>query len=1672
MPSKTERIISYLPSTFSAFPKPSALYSFVDAFGNELLLAENSLAALMSAHWVDFADRNAELLNDLACMARLYGLAPRGAPQRPACGPLSSAESVEEFRDHLKRYVRTYLEGTVTVQGILRVVAEVLGLQIADDYKELDAWWTRRDDGLTTIEPRGDDAARNVFGVESAIVNGEPTRPAFFNGNIDLSGGVNLSGASVLHLKIDDDAPVEIDLAAKLSKTAGVTLDEIKEAINTTLGASIATHDGRFLRLSSKTIGPASQFEIFDTHDDAAPRLLGLAPHLYHGIQPAHARITGRVDLSDGVDLSEERYLRLLVDEKFLGEVDCAGADATHTKLDEIVQAINQAFSFPLASHDGHFLQLTSPSSGFGSSIFFEEPAAQDARERLFGQVGSAVSGDNGRPAEVVGTSDLSSAVDLSLRSKLRIRLDGQPAIIVDCAGNDPEHTRLDEITIALNARLGAGLASHDRRFVHLQSPTIGPESSISFESLPPDVDATEIIFGIRPRTARGFAATHARLVGKNDLSHGLDAAALETIRIGLNAGPAVELNLRRGAANERAVTLEELRVNINRALGADVASHDDQHLILTSPEAGSASRIELAPLLVTRRRRFVTRAFIKDEAAQAVFGFVTREAHGEAETRAVVQGKTDLSRAVDLREANFLRLTVDDWPAVDIDCGGVRPRATMLEEVIEKINGRLAQLDDKLKNVASASLDAQNLLLSSPTLGSGSRIAFSPPRAIDALDALLGLEPHSFFGRDATRVLFVGTVDLSGGVNLSAAQSIKLRIDDREPVEIKCASQSDPSQTLLGDIISAINKAVGATVAQDDGAHVLLSSLTTGENSRIEFIKPDAPDATTAIFGITPTRIYRGNKSTPAHVSGTKDLHEGADLRVGHFLNIAVDGGEAVTIDCAARATDAEHTSLDNIVQEINVTLKLAVASHDGKHLLLTSPTLGAKSQIELLASTGNDAKEKLLGDVDQETKGIAPAPAIIEGTAELVAPLDLSERHIIRLSVDRARPLDVDIAGSSPGKTTPDEIIERINTIFPKMASKNAKNHLLLTSATRGVDSLLSLLPVRALELIEYPPAEATDPVPSDSISPVTTEASTVPSRKLRHGDSWAVNNNGVSDAEVEITLSAPQGTVGPEFVNRSTGQRIKLLSVIRPGEQARIWCDPEGHVQAMIISSEGESRTVPPEQIVAGPLGAQAQVPFEAEQNLKDGTKENAAALQLNNPLAKTLILLRARKPGIEGNSIKVSVTEAKPVAHNVETNAAPGNISKLTGRVRGDKAGFRLVDAEEQTLAHLRAGPGVVFNLHLGRVVALQGRLHPTDEAGPLMIVEQIDDLFDVTLRFESPEGVESHQSFPNVLIGTDEEARDGIVWQINHEQTVSTLVHAEVMDKLAALLLPRGRVHWAYYDCFGTRFNFSQFDSRFAGDHCIDRAVFNLSRFSSSLPGAETSVLATAKEAAVFASANIPDPPVEVRFRWMEHQPGAFIVNLPLDLPENFGARFNDTRFGMAGDELFESVFTEPGPDKNPDHLVTRINKGPKKVKGQDTPGGSTLLGAEIVESVPSGFEVINVPFRKPRKLTGGTESEAARIYLAEKDVNGFIKLSARTDGAWGNSISVAARKAGPARFDVTVSYAGALFENARQTAHGGEQLPTLTEEILQPGPAGVLQAKAAGVKTQVSRDRA
>jgi hypothetical protein len=121
---------------------------------------------------------------------------------------------------------------------------------------------------------------------------------------------------------------------------------------------------------------------------------------------------------------------------------------------------------------------------------------------------------------------------------------------------------------------------------------------------------------------------------------------------------------------------------------------------------------------------------------------------------------------------------------------------------------------------------------------------------------------------------------------------------------------------------------------------------------------------------------------------------------------------------------------------------------------------------------------------------------------------------------------------------------------------------------------------------------------------------------------------------------------------------------------------------------------------------------------------------------------------------------------------------------------------------------------------------------------------------------------------------------------------------------------------------------------------------------------------------------------------------------------------------------------------------------------------------------------IKIPFVHPSviRLSGGRADAAARVYLSDEDVPIIFELRARENGTWGNSIAVSVRQAGPARFDVTIRYPGARFENARQIVLYGRvlkpdepPLPALTSAAAAAGTVGVLQAKASGVLASVTR---
>lgn len=1622
MPTKTDRILSYLPGTFRALPRPNALYSVADGFGNELLQAENTLVSVMRSHWVDTADQAEEVIDDLRLIASLYGLAPR------------DDEEVEEFRGHLKHYVRTFLEGTPTVQGILRVVAEALGLQIADSYDQMDTWWTRSGSGLVTVTPQGDDARDLLFGAERAA-RGQDVQRARITGITDLSDGVDLQGGSKLVLKIDGGAAVTIDLAALVSPPA--KLSDIVNAINSKVANVASASDGRYLALASPTAVSSATIEVLDVDGDAAPHLLGLAPRAYRGSSADAARVTSSIDLQSGVDLTDRRYLRLMIDGKYLAEVDCADGTAALTGLDHIRDSINAALKQSVASHDGHFLSLTSPSSGFSSTIQFQSPAGQDATEILFGPVGGIFTGRDPQPAAVTGTRDLSHGVDLGQNANIVISLDGGPALVIRCAGATPAATMPAEIVSAINLAAGQLLASQNGKFITLSSPTKGPSSSLQFV-VPSSGDATFAIFGIAPREASGQPARGAQITGLTFADGKVNLAAQHLVKIAIDGGSAITVDFWEISADRLSIALADIAKKINAAAGIPVASIDAQRLVLASPTLGSSGSVAVLPLERTVERRFVSRAFILDEASQRTLGIFKGRAIGTAATPARVEGTAELSRGIDLRDDGFLNISIDGAPAQIVQFASPevpRPRIALPDEIVKAIN---VKTNSPGKDAGIASTDGHHLFLTSPTSGSSSSIEFQPVG--DAAGAL-GLQAGSFYGRDATGVVFTGTVDLSSGVDLSVAGKIKLSVDGATAVEIDCAG-ADPAHTSLGEIVTRINIALKAVVASPSNQFITLSSPDKGAGSKLELLAPSSGDATRAIFGIGP-RSYHGENAVFPQIVGSKGLGGGADLSASRFLRLAIDGGKPQTIDCAAAAANPKAAQLPEIITAINQAAGLSIASSpDGQHLVLKGPTAGISNRLFLGVYQSDGAFSRVLGTANKTSHGTDAAPATIVGTVDLLAGVDLDERRILRLARDGMPPVDIDISGAKPSKTFLDEIVARINAVLPGVASATGDDRLQLTSTSTGESSTLEVLPLRMLELMEFTAVQASE------------------TQVLKHGGRFSINNAGAADSLLALELAAPQGVAGAEFINRTTGMRVRVLQAVPARATLRLSGNDRGGLRAEIVTAENKTVQVPGSMILAGTQARQVWVPYTGPRRLGGGGSGTYAALQLNNPDAWSIAILRARRRGLQAHGIQVAVVPAvlpAPLAAQ-----ADGSRTSLVGQLVFNSGVCQLLDANQKVIANLRAGAAVSPSQSVNKVVLVQGKLYP-GESAPVMMVEFLALLFDVTVRGGAPDGSELIEQYAGVGIGMGEANERSLTLQILARP--SQLVVAKELPKAAALFLPRGRTEWSYLTCDASRFNHSNFNhAAFAGGACTEQGVFNASVFTRH---AEASKHPPHwPESAVFA--NGPAVTTEqLTLQWTSYEPGTFVVNLPADLPEKFGARFGQARFGRVGDspELFANVVTEPESD--PDFLVPRIQ------------GTSHLVQAARVPRPPLGWDPMPMPFHHPRgrKLTGATDTKPAAIYLSEPGVPGFFELKAIQPGTWGNTIEVTARKASPGRFDLTIGYAGARFECARQIALSGkvlgpgeDSMPSLTGEIIKPRPVGVLQGKAAGVKAAVTRD--
>jgi hypothetical protein len=355
------------------------------------------------------------------------------------------------------------------------------------------------------------------------------------------------------------------------------------------------------------------------------------------------------------------------------------------------------------------------------------------------------------------------------------------------------------------------------------------------------------------------------------------------------------------------------------------------------------------------------------------------------------------------------------------------------------------------------------------------------------------------------------------------------------------------------------------------------LRSPTTGAASSLEFQAPSTgTDATELLLGIPAPRSYHGSAATAGELLGARDLTGGVDMSTANLLTIAVDGAAPVTVDVSSAdpaGTPRTAVTASQIASAINArtTAQSAAANiPGGLALRITSPSTGPSSRVAVLATGAGDAAPLLLGAAGITATGIAPTHAALDGTIEITGPVNLGDRSVIRLSVDDASPVDVDVAGATPTATLLGEIVAAIDAVLPGVASIGPSSVLRLTSPTEGPEGSVAVVPLRFLELVEYPAEQ------DSATSPVA------------HGTTFTIRNSGATSVPGRVTLTTTSGVSGPRIADPAAGWSVRVQCAVSAGNSLCIETDPGGQPVATLIE-DGRPQSVPAELLDVSPVGA---------------------------------------------------------------------------------------------------------------------------------------------------------------------------------------------------------------------------------------------------------------------------------------------------------------------------------------------------------------------------------------------------------------------------------------------------------------------------------------------------
>src|SRR5262249_9351091 len=239
------------------------------------------------------------------------------------------------------------------------------------------------------------------------------------------------------------------------------------------------------------------------------------------------------------------------------------------------------------------------------------------------------------------------------------------------------------------------------------------------------------------------------------------------------------------------------------------------------------------------------------------------------------------------------------------------------------------------------------------------------------------------------------------------------------------------------------------------------------------------------------------------------------------------------------------------------------------GLSVRITSPTTGPGSSIEVRRTGTGDAAPLLFGAAGITAAGTPPTHATLDGTADLLKPVDLGTRAVIKLAVDGAPPADIDVAGATPARTLRGEIVAAINDVLPETASAGPDHRIRLVSPTEGPDGSVEVLPLRFLEVAEYPPVPATASAP------------------VGHGTVMTFSNDGAADLPGRVELRTADGIASPRIASPAAGWSIRVQEAVGAGGVLAIDIGPDGAPVAT-VTENGASWTVPGDRIETAGAG----------------------------------------------------------------------------------------------------------------------------------------------------------------------------------------------------------------------------------------------------------------------------------------------------------------------------------------------------------------------------------------------------------------------------------------------------------------------------------------------------